>query len=154
MKKEILIICFLSAISLTYSFGQSEVITGENSTFESSRGEIPVINIFNKKDENNPNVLQPTKKGGKSRGGECLAFFDNYTGYFLLGYINDELKLFVDGWGEAATWVKTGNTELKAMAYYEDGSGITWEPPKLSCENFEILNFEILFNGYKLYYDN
>lgn len=135
----LLFIAIFSVIATGACFSQDSG-SGESSKAK-TRGEDPNIQMnemINDSDKakTDSRVIQPSDKGGKSRGlSYCNACFDNYTGWRINVYVDGFLEGGVGPWGDGCVTVSSGSTRLYAVAEFSDGSRVWWGPITKSCEN-------------------
>jgi hypothetical protein len=80
--------------------------------------------------------FQPKAKGGSdARGGYCEVVFDNWTSYYIDGYVNGRYEGYVGPWGSGSVWVSGGSTTVYGVAEFLDGSRYTWGPQTKSCNS-------------------
>jgi hypothetical protein len=80
--------------------------------------------------------VHPKEKGGTaSRGSYCEVVFDNWTSYYIDGYVNGRYEGYVGPWASGSVWVSGGSTTVYGVAEFLDGSRYTWGPQTKSCNS-------------------
>lgn len=143
--------------ALSFSYAQEEKAeTGEAVEKGQSRGEDPNIKsdeAINVKGQSDPKAIQPADKGGEARAGGCYTFFNNHTPWRITCYVDGYRQGTVGAYGNGGIWVKTGTTAMYSVAYFTDGSTISWGPGKKYCGYKDKMIMEVYKNSYVIYVD-
>ena len=142
----------LFAATVTYA-QDSDVETGDVTKNAKSRGTDPNITSDDMVNslEGNSNAHRPASKGGESRGGDCRAYFDNWTQWILQVYVDGSRRGVVDGYSEGGVWVPTGNTKMYAVARFTDGSYYSWGPGTKYCGYLDRIEMEVHDDYFRLF---
>ena len=104
---------------------------------QKSRGGVVDENIKNESLQNDPNatIPAPPKKGGeKSRGPSCYLDVDNHTQWTIRVYVDGVNVGVVSPWGDARGNYFSGQHIFYGVAYFTDGSKLTWGPQSVNCD--------------------
>jgi hypothetical protein len=104
---------------------------------QKSRGEGKDENIKTETLKNNPNatIPAPPEKGGeKGRGAYCFLGVDNRTKWIIRIYVDGTNVGAVSSWGDATGTYDRGTHQFYAVAYFDDGSRLTWGPRTVNCD--------------------
>ena len=151
--KSIALLTFL--LVATVSFAQDDKgETGDAKKEKSSRGTDPNIvsdEVMNVVGQTDAKAIRPNTKGGESRGGNCYTWFDNYTDWRITAYVDGVREGTIAPFGDGGVWVGTGTTKMYAVAYFNDGSKISWGPGQRHCGYGDEMAMEVYSGHYNLF---
>ena len=133
------LVAVVVALSLLFygAVGAQEKKTAVSDKAQKSRGEGKDENIKTETLKNNPNatIPAPAKKGGeKGRALGCYLGVDNRTQWIIRIYVDGTNVGAVSSWGDATGDYLSGRHVFYGVAYFDDGSKLTWGPRTVNCD--------------------
>lgn len=128
------VVCSLT-VSAQEKDRKQETIESKRNTEKSTE-----IESLSKPSNSKTPVAEPRSRGDVYGADYCDVVVDNYTGWYIDIYVDNEYRGTIAPYDRRVTWAVKGNTKLYGKAEFDDGSYYYWGPSYVEADYEYTLN--------------